>query len=114
MFEEVEKTCDRVTIIKQGKIVTEVLMKEIEHKAEKTFEIKLSTADEVKVLSEQGFTFDEINIEKTRVKVRIHDSEINKLLCALSALNVVYVSEIKYNLERYFMHHYQREDSANV
>jgi len=114
MFEEVEKTCDRVAIIKQGKIVTEVLMKEIEHRAEKTFEIKLSTADEVKALSEQAFTFDEINIEKTRVKVKIHDSEISKLLFAVSALNVVYISEIKYNLEQYFMHYYQRGDSVNV
>jgi hypothetical protein len=39
---------------------------------------------------------------------------MNRLLHTLSPLNVVYMSEIKYGLEQYFMHYYQREDASNV
>lgn len=108
MFEEVEKTCDRVAIIKQGRIMVEVLMKDIEHVKKKTFEIKLATADEMEFLAEQGFHFDEVNPPKTRVKVTVHDDQINELLRTLAKLKVVYMSEIKYGLEQYFMHYYQR------
>jgi ABC-2 type transport system ATP-binding protein len=114
MFEEVEKTCDRVAIIKQGKIVTEVKMKAIEHRAEKRFEIKFSNAKDAKDFSQQHFSFDEVNLDKTRVKVRVHDKEINQLIQSLSTRNIVYISEIKYNLEQYFMHYYQKEDSIDV
>ena len=113
MFEEVEKTCDRVAIIKQGKIMVEVQMKDIEHVKKKTFEIKLSTADEMEFLAAQAFQFDEVNPQKTRVKVTVNDDQINELLRNLAKLNVAYMSEIKYNLEQYFMHYYQREDATN-
>jgi len=114
MFEEVEKTCDRVAIIRQGRILVEVLMKDIEHTKKKTFEIKLATADEMTKLAGQGFQFDEINPQKARVKVTLYDDQCNDLLHALAALNVVYISEIKYGLEQYFMHYYQREDSFHA
>ncbi|MDL2310804.1 ATP-binding cassette domain-containing protein [Peptostreptococcaceae bacterium OttesenSCG-928-C18] len=114
MFDEVEKTCDRVAIIKQGHIVTEVLMKDIEHVKQKNYEIKLATEDEFETFASQTFDFTEINREKLRVKINIHDDQINELLRTLSTFNVVYISEIKYNLEQYFMHHYRKEDNANV
>jgi ABC-2 type transport system ATP-binding protein len=114
MFDEVEKTCDRVSIIKQGRIITDVMIKDLEHAKEKTFEIKLATTSEVDILASQKFNFAEVNSEKRRVKVAIHDDEMNRLLHALSPLNVVYMSEIKFGLEQYFMHYYQREDVSNV
>ncbi|HSK69394.1 MAG TPA: ABC transporter ATP-binding protein [Candidatus Limnocylindria bacterium] len=114
MFDEVEKTCDRVAIIRQGRIVAEVLMKDIEHARRKVFEVKLADAGEVDRLAAQAFDFQEVNREKTRVKVRIDDSRINELLRALAALRVVYVSECKSSLEQYFMEHYHREGAAGV
>jgi ABC-2 type transport system ATP-binding protein len=114
MFDEVEKTCDRVAIIKQGRIITDVMIKDLEHAKDKTFEIKLATTGEMDLLASQKFNFAEVNSEKRRVKVTIHDDEMNRLLRTLSTLNVVYMSEIKFGLEQYFMHYYQREDVSNV
>lgn len=114
MFEEIEKTCDRVAIIKSGRIVTQVNMKEIEHRKKKTFEIKFTTADEVNQFVAQNFECNEVNLEKTRVKIEIHDDNINELLRTIVSFNVVYISEIKYSLEKYFMNYYQKEEEANV
>jgi ABC-2 type transport system ATP-binding protein len=108
-----KKTCDRVAI-KHGWIAAEVLIKDIEHTKEKTFEIKLVSAAQTESLAGQAFHFTEVNLEKTRVKVTIHDEQMNTLLRALSALNVVCISKIKYNLEQYFMHYYRKEDASNV
>lgn len=114
MFDEVEKTCDRVAIIKQGRIITDIMIKDLEHAKEKTFEIKLATANEVEMLSTHKFNFVEVNIKKRRVKVTIHDVEMNSLLHALSPLHVIYMSEIKFGLEQYFMQYYKREETINV
>ncbi len=107
MFDEVEKTCDKVAIIKQGKIIAEVNMKDIEHKKDKEFEIKFKSKEEYERFVEEKFTFTERNKEKTRVKILINDEKINVFFKTISNYEVEYISEIKYTLEKYFMQYYK-------
>ena len=109
IFEEVEKTCDRVSIIKQGRIVTTINVKDIEHRTKKTFEIKFASLDDLNSFSNNHKNLLELNKEKTRVKIEIEDKEINEYLKKLSKYKVVYISEIKYTLEDYFMKFYKEE-----
>jgi len=63
MFDEVEKTCDRVAIIKQGRVIAETDLKNIDDKTRKKYEVKKFSLekyfmdfykeDEVKVASVQ-------------------------------------------------------------
>lgn len=114
MFEEVEKTCDRVAIIKQGRIIALVEMKDIEHNNDKIFEVKLKSLEQFKKFIEQDLIFVEKNQNKLRVKVNINDKDINKFLSALCKFEVVYLSEQKFTLEQYFMQYYKEEEPANV
>ena len=113
MFEEVEKTCDRVAIIKQGKIIAEAKMKDIEHKKDKEFEVRFKQKVDAETFTKFGFEFTEINLEKNRVRIMIHDDQINEFLKVINNYKLEYISEIKFTLERYFMNYYKEEGESN-
>lgn len=111
MFDEVEKTCDRVVIIKQGRLIAAVDMKEIEHKKEKEFEIKFKNKSDLEKFVKLKFKITEKNLAKTRLKVQVHDSQINEFLVQVGKHGVEYLSEIKFTLEKYFMDYYGAEQT---
>lgn len=113
MFREVEKTCDRCAIIKQGEIVTQVDMADIEHSKSKVFKVKFNGIGSHEIIHEH-FDFAEINHEKNRVKVKVHDNDINSFLKALTNYDVSYISEIKLTLEDYFMQFYSNKPAGGV
>jgi len=108
-FEEVEKTCDRVAIIKQGKIIAQVNMKDIEHHKDKEFEIRFKDKKDAEAFSKLGYKFTEKNLAKNRIKVVINDERINEFLTAINKYKVEYISEIKFTLEKYFMTYYEED-----
>ena len=110
MFDEVERTCDRVSIIKNGRIITTINIKEIEHRASKTYEIKFKTKAEFQKFKNGDYDFFEVNEEKQRVKVNVEDIIINEFIDVLSKYELQYVSEVKYTLEDYFMRFYKEEE----
>lgn len=106
MFSEIEKTCDRTAIIRNGRLVTVVDMAEIEKSCHKQYKIKFRTARDFARFASEAFVFSEVNREKLRVKVKIDDAEINRLLRTLAGYDIAYISEVKQTLEAYFMHFY--------
>jgi ABC-2 type transport system ATP-binding protein len=112
MFDEIEKTCDRVAIIKQGEIIANVGLKEIEHRADKEFEIRFRAGGDMAKFGKLPYQFTEKNIRKNRVKVVVHDRDINQFLAQVGQYKIAYISEIKFTLEKYFMKYYQEEGGA--
>ncbi|MGN0203595.1 MAG: ATP-binding cassette domain-containing protein [Coprococcus sp.] len=111
MFAEIEKTCDKTAIIRNGRIVAVIDMADIQKSSHKEYKIKFSSPMDSYRFAKENFAFSEINHEKSRVRVQIDDSEINRLIHVLSGYNIHYISEIKQTLEDYFMHFY---DSRNI
>lgn len=110
MFDEVEKTCDRVAIIKQGKIISEINVKDIEHKTEKEFEIRFKTKEYAKKFMKEDLQFNEKNLEKNRVKVVLLDEKINEFFKLIANYEVEYIRGIPFTLEKYFMKFYKQEE----
>ena len=106
IFSEVEKTCDRVSIIKEGKIVTSLRMDEIRHPHFKTFKVKFSKPDESRRMAQENLNFAEINHEKNRVKVTVNDSDIKGFVAVLLNYEIEYLTEIRPTLEDHFMGFY--------
>ncbi len=109
MFEEVEKTCDRVAIIKQGRIIAEVEMKEIEHRKDKEFEIRFKNKSDAEEFAKLDYNFTEKNFSKNRVRAMVNDNKINEFLTSVNKYKLEYISEIKFTLEKYFMEYYREE-----
>lgn len=107
IFEEVEKTCQRLAIIRNGKIVSQMPMTDITHNKDKQFEVKFNTLSDMQSFSNLHYDFVEKNTDKTRVKVKVHDNQVNTFISDLSKLKVEYLSEIKITLEERFMEFYK-------
>ena len=102
MFDEVESTCDRVAMIKEGKIIAVKATEEVKHHEEKVYKIEIrSQEDYVRILSEP-FNFVETRESQKQVILKIHDSQINMLFKTLKNYDIKFMTEMKFTLERYF------------
>ena len=102
MFDEVEHICDRVAMIKDGRIIAVKATNEVKHHEEKVYKIEFkSHKDYVRFLSEP-FDIVETRESQNQVIVKIHDSQINMLFKTLNNYDIKFMTEMKFTLERYF------------
>lgn len=102
MFEEVEHICDKVALIKYGKLMAVKSTKDIKHHEDKVYQLTFHTYQDYEKFLLEPFDFEEKLQARNQVNVRVNDQDINRFLKALSNYNVKFISEVKYTLENYF------------
>lgn len=102
MFDEVEDTCDKVALIKDGKIIAIKDTNEIKHNEEKTYKIEFNSYEDYKKFISEEFKFINKKEEQNQVIININDKDINILTKTLKSYNIKFITEIKYTLEKYF------------
>ena len=102
MFEEVEETCDKVALIKDGKIIAVKSTEEIKHNQDKVYRIEFNSHEEYKKFICEDFDFVNKKENQNQVTINIHDKNINILTKTLKKYNIKFITEIKYTLEKYF------------
>lgn len=111
IFSEVDATCDRIAIVKDGRIVSTFIADELKHNKNKTFVLEFSTKESMDKFLALSFDIAYIEREKLTVKVCINDEDINLLINAIIDLQLTNFEEIVFSLEDYFMQFY-REDKV--
>jgi ABC-2 type transport system ATP-binding protein len=114
IFEEIEDTCNKVALIKDGRLVDIADMDQIRHHNIKTLKIEFNHANDYVAFQQAGFTIIELKEQQAQVVVNIKDQEINQLFQVLDKYNVKFISEIKYNLEKYFDEIFKLGGKINV
>lgn len=66
MFEEVEMTCDRIGMIKRGKLITIVDPKNIRHAETKTFKLEFINHEDYESILKENFTIIETEAENNQ------------------------------------------------
>lgn len=104
IFEEVERTCHRVAIIKDGKIVAVKAIEELQKSKQKVFEVRFESEDDAKRFSQSvpNCSFDN-NI------VAVSTKDVNLFLKQLTDFRVKDLSIKTQTLEELFMHFYGGE-----
>lgn len=102
MFEEVEHTCDKVALIKDGKIIAIKATKEIKHYQDKVYKLEFQSHEQFQQFLAEPFDFAEIRENQNQVIINVHDSQINNLMKSLKDYKVKFLTEIKYTLDKYF------------
>lgn len=103
MFEEVEKTCDRVGIIKDGHIVSIETMDHLKRAKKKVYRITFLHNCEVEMFL--AYPFQSKRYSERCVEVVIQN-DIQSLLEALHGAHVVSFDEVTQSLEEIFMQFY--------
>ncbi len=109
MFEEVEKTCDRVVIIREGRVVLEDGIRSVGQNQRKTFLLRLARPKEASRLTELGCEV--ISLPPDQFKIVIQQEQLGSLFHLLARLDVISFESKSQSLEEFFLHLYGREGS---
>ncbi len=109
IFHEVDATCDRIAIIKDGKIVSEFEAQQLKTESDKIYRITCKNEKSFLKLTEMPYSFSSVNKDKLRARVRIRADEINRLINDISTLDVEDFQEFPFTLEDYFMNFYKAD-----
>ncbi|WIH83868.1 ABC transporter ATP-binding protein [Brachyspira pilosicoli] len=104
IFEEVEKTCDRTAILKEGKLIAIENMEELKSKKNKNFEVVFKTNEEALNFKNKISFKSELN--NNIVKLSIINNEINNFIKELSNYDILDINSSTQTLEELFLHFY--------
>lgn len=109
MLEEVGGTCERIGIIRQGKLISTITSDEIKQTNKKTYEIEFNAVEDFEKFCTEQLAFKETDLTKRQVKVIVQNSDINSFIKIIANYDLRFLAEIKFSLEEYFMHLYGGE-----
>lgn len=114
IFSEVDATCDRIAIIKDGKIVSQFVANDLKHATTKCYKIdfakdkdykdfltKYSNNEVLKILNKDD--------KDSWVFISTEDKDINKVISYLSPYEIKEFTNKKESLEDYFMKFYKED-----
>ena len=102
MFEEVENTCNKVALIKDGKILDVKYTSHIKHKKDKSYKIEFNSNDDYRRFLLEDFNITSKKDDVNQVIININDGDINTLTKTLTGYNLKFMTEIKFTLDKYF------------
>lgn len=108
MLEEIEKTCDRTAIIKDGRIVDILDMNELRQMKKKIYVVTLNNEREAKKLTNaKGLNIQKIESNKVSILV---EKDLSKTLKILSDYKILDLQMENQSLEELFLHFYGKEE----
>jgi ABC-2 type transport system ATP-binding protein len=108
IYAEVEALCDRLSIIKQGKIISTCDIKDVKIQNEKKYKIEFKKSEDYHAFIKNKLIYIDKNADKLQVHVEVSDKNINQFLKTLADYDIKYIAEDVYTLEDYFMHFYKK------
>ena len=121
IFNEVEATCDRIAIIKDGKIVSIFDTSKITHNQNKNFIVKFKSQKELEEFAShlprarknleniKRISLKHIDQRDRLCVVAVNDKDINQLTLMLSNYSIISFEQVKFTLEDYFMQFYREK-----
>ncbi|KAI7250465.1 hypothetical protein KC345_g11658 [Hortaea werneckii] len=105
-FQEIERTCDRAAIIKDGSIVAVKNIHELQSMQRKLFEVIFETPEDAQRFASSGLIVD--SVQGTRVRIAVQGN-YNEFTSELAGYPVRSIDISTQNLEDIFMNYYDRE-----
>ncbi|NLG81154.1 MAG: ATP-binding cassette domain-containing protein [Bacilli bacterium] len=102
VYEDLEKTCDRVALINKGRIVDIVKLDEITNRKVTDFKIEFTKREDYLNFKTLKYRIIRDQEAYNQVTITIEKDRIQTLFNDLKHYNVKFIAEIKYTLERHF------------
>ena len=112
IFREVERLCDKILIIKDGKIVASIDKENIKEELKRRFTIIFNTEIDYDNFYNDGFKIDEAI--RSNLKISIFVDDMDKTIKTISKYDFKDIKESTISLEDYFMKFYRKDGSLYV
>lgn len=109
IFSEVEALCDRIAIIKEGRIITIVDAEKVKHFKRKTFEVTFTHEEDYQWFKQEPFEVREEFPEQRKLALVVEDSQTNQFVRTITNYEIESLVEHQQTLEEYFMHFYKSD-----
>ena len=112
IFSEIDNTCDRIAIIKDGKIVSEFVANDLKHASRKFYTVDFESEEEKKKFLEKSSEIGSLVLiadKEKEIYLSIEDKDLNQLISYLSSVEVTKFGNRKESLEDYFMKFYKED-----
>ncbi|MDG4984798.1 ABC transporter ATP-binding protein [Lactococcus lactis] len=112
IFSEIDATCDKISMIREGKLISSFVANDLKHKDEKTYKIELENHEIYDLYMNnlpQNLGVTRTRPEQNQVFVHFKDSDTNQFIKYTSEYPINFCSELKFTLEDYFMSFYEEE-----
>ena len=112
IFSEIDSTCDRIAIIKDGKIASEFVADDLKHASRKFYTVVFKSDAAKKAFLNAAAGVRSLNLIKSdeaEVFLSVEDFDLNRLIALLSDNGVASFSNRKESLEDYFMKFYKED-----
>lgn len=112
IFSEIDNTCDRIAIIKDGRIVSEFVANDLKHASRKFYSLNFVTENGAEKFKKQAAalkSYKFINSDNTKIDLSVEDEDLNGLIAILSDSDATFFGNRKESLEDYFMKFYKED-----
>ena len=114
IFSEVDATCDRISIIKDGKIIDKFVTNDLKHNKIKTYNLYFESINGLedfcsKFKNIRTAEIVDVNKEEIFTTINIDEDYTNELIYLLGISNIVSMEEKVVSLQEYFMKFYKED-----
>ena len=112
IFSEIDSTCDRIAIIKDGKLVSQFVANDLKHASRKFYTLDFGSAESKNAFLAKKDVIPSLQFIKeaeNEIFVSVEDRDLNALIGLSSATGVTSFSNRKESLEDYFMKFYKED-----
>ena len=112
IFSEIDSTCDRIAIIKDGRIVSDFIADDLKHASKKYYDVRFKSEADEKTFENKISSLssaDMIKADGERAYLSVDDKDLNAFISLLSDLDPVAFSNRRESLEDYFMKFYKED-----
>lgn len=113
IFSEIDSTCDRIAIIKDGRIVSQFVANDLKHAALKYYSVGFGSAENEREFIEKSKAIGSLTIIRDEGEnglfMSLDDKDLNAVVALLAACNATMFSNRRESLEDYFMKFYKED-----
>lgn len=112
IFSEIDSTCDRIAIIKDGRIVSDFIADDLKHASKKYYDVRFKSEADEKTFESKISSISSaamIKADGERAYLSVDDKDLNAFISLLSDLDPVAFSNRRESLEDYFMKFYKED-----
>ncbi|WP_274306951.1 ABC transporter ATP-binding protein [Solibacillus daqui] len=118
IFTEIDATCDEISIIKDGYLISSFNKQELLKMTEKVFNLTVQNAMHytqlVQMIESNGFNLLFKNEQTNELQIGCYPNDLSKLIKILVDFPISSFNEVPFSLEKHFMEFYDRREGGEI